>query len=83
MRLALVAALVLSTVSFAQSSPGTQGRKAPTSEVKFDENELIDGTLQAPEGQLVNGGHTTKFDSMIRVRTDFADKLKASVNELR
>ena len=83
MRFVLVAALVVSTVSFAQTSTGTQTRKVPTSEIRFDNEGFIEGTPTAPDGTLIDGNRGPKFYSLIRVRKDFNDKLKASVNDLR
>ena len=83
MRLVLVAALVLSSVSFAQNTSGAQKRNQPTSEVKFNEGDDIEGGTQGPNGTLIQGDSRPVFNSLIRVRENFSDKLMHSVNELR
>jgi hypothetical protein len=82
MRLVLVAALALSSASFAQNTSGEQKRKAPVSEVKFGEGDDILGGTVGPDGQVVQGDQRKVFPSMIRVRDNFADKLRQSVNAL-
>jgi hypothetical protein len=79
MRLVLVAALVVSSLSFAQTSE-TREKKQTT--VIFDENDVINGELNGPEGTVVYGKPRPKFPPMIRVRRDFSDKLMQSVSEL-
>lgn len=81
MRVLLAALVLVSQVSFAQTSAGTEKRQ-PKTEIRFDENELIDGTTRGPDGQLIDAPPPIAFESLIRVRTNFADKLKASVSEL-
>lgn len=82
MRLVLVAALVLSSASFAQNTSGWE-KRVPKTEIKFGEGDVIDGDLKTPEGTIFYGRDRTKFDNMIRVRMSFSDKLMQSVNELR
>jgi hypothetical protein len=83
MRSILVAVLVVSSVSFAQTSAGTKEKRQPKTEIIFDTNDLIDGETAAPLGSYIDGRDTPQFESMIRVRKNFADKLRASVNELK
>jgi hypothetical protein len=83
MRFVLVAALLLSSVSFAQNSTGAEKGRQPKTEIRFDENELIDGTTRGPDGALIDAPPPIVFQSLIRIRTNFADKLMNSVNELR
>ena len=83
MRFLLAAALVVSSVSFAQTSPGAKEKRQPKSEIRFDTEDEVFGKTQGPDGSMIEGDSRPVFNKMIRIRTDFADKLKASVSELR
>jgi hypothetical protein len=82
MRLVLVAVLVLSSVSFAQNTSGAQ-KRVPQTTINFEDPDLVDGTLKSPDAHVVHGKPPVIFESMIRVRLNFADKLMHSVSELR
>jgi hypothetical protein len=82
MRLVLVAVLVLSSVSFAQNTSGAQ-KRVPQTTINFEDPDLVDGTLKSPDAEMIRGRVHIRFTSMIRVRSNFADKLMHSVNELR
>ena len=82
MRLFLAAVLLLSSATFAQTSAGAPQRKVPVSNVEFDP-DVVDGTTASPDLGNITARPPTQFDSLIRVRTSFADKLRASVSELR
>ena len=83
MRLVLVAALVLSSVSFAQTTTGEQKRRVPTTYIDMEADTDILGTPVGPDGILIEDRAPVRFKSLIRVRENFNDKLKASVNDLR
>lgn len=50
------------------------------SKVSFNDVDL-DGELQKPEGSLVHSHKTSKFDSLIKPRRDFAKELRESADE--
>jgi hypothetical protein len=83
MRSILVAVLVVSSVSFAQTSAGTKEKRQPKTEVIFGEGDDVLGGTVGPDGILLQGDTPPKFKSMIRVRENFSDKLRDSVNELK
>lgn len=84
MRLFVAAALLLSSVSFAQTPAGTQPskRQPPKTEIKFDDDGVIEGGTKGPDGSVITGKHAPAFESMIRLRQNFADKLMASAQDL-
>lgn len=84
MRIALAALVLVSQVSFAQTSSGAEKRQVvKTTTVVFDENDVVNGELQGPNGQVVTAGPDPVFPSLIRVRQNFSDKLMQSVQNLR
>jgi hypothetical protein len=83
MRFLLIAALVASSVSFAQTSPGTTEKRQPKTVIIFDPDEDIGGHVVGPDGTVITGDSRPVFPNMIRIRQNFSDKLKASVNDLR
>jgi hypothetical protein len=81
-RVALVLSLVASVASAQQSSPPKSERKAPVKNLDFTEGDLIDGARLIPLGDIYLAKPKPGFKSLITVRTNFNDKLLASVNEL-
>lgn len=80
MKRLLMASLVL--CSFVASAQQQKPAPQKTQEVKFDEDELIDGTLETPDVPLVRVHERVVFDSLVRIRTSFAEKVMASEAEL-
>jgi hypothetical protein len=84
MRFLLAAALTLSSVASAQTPSGDQQLKANSATVNFfDAPDFIeiprpslDGLYLSPRKRIACG------IDLVRVRTDFADKLRASVVDL-
>ena len=57
--------------------------KQPTSVIKFDEGEKVDGTRSAPVGVLVTADDKNiKHDKIIQLRESFAERVLASSKEL-
>jgi hypothetical protein len=83
-----VVVLVVSCSAFAQNqaASATQkaeaAKKAPaTQQVTFGD-DLIDGERLLPLGEIYTAPPASQFDCLIKVRTNFNDKLMQSVNEL-
>lgn len=79
-------ALIAPTVSFAQDEEPTEG----TQKVKFKERTEIDfetvdvsGELVKPQGSLLLDRRRASFNPLIRLREDFNDEMKASVDEVK
>ena len=78
MKTALVAALLFTLPALAQAG---QSPKPKPQVIDFEALEIEGQTLK-PDVSFVDSKPSAKFDSLIRVRADFADKLLSSVNEL-
>ncbi|MEW5740875.1 MAG: hypothetical protein AB1938_18290 [Myxococcota bacterium] len=79
--LALCLALV-TVPALAQSQPKPAAKKPPVQKVDFNDPDLINGTLQGPDGEVVVGKPRPVFESFKLVRDNFNDKLMASVDEM-
>ncbi len=82
-----VAGLTLSGAAFAQEG----GEIDPESgrQIKYKERTEIDfegvdvtGELVKPQGQLLLDRRKAEFNPLIKLRTDFNEEMKASVNEI-
>lgn len=80
----LALATTLSTTAFAQDAEG-DGRQ-----IKYKERTEIDfegvdvtGELVKPQGQLLLDRRKANFNPLIKLRTDFNDEMKQSVNEVK
>lgn len=80
MRFVLVS-LVFASVSLAQTNP-PQKTVAPKPQNIIFGDDLIEGGVDGPEGQVVYGKSKARFESMIKVRVNFDDKLRESVHEM-
>jgi len=82
-----VVGLSFSGAAFAQNA----GEVDPESgrQIKYKERTEIDfegvdvtGELVKPQGQLLLDRRKAEFNPLIKLRTDFNDEMKASVNEI-
>ncbi|PZR17453.1 MAG: hypothetical protein DI536_03785 [Archangium gephyra] len=73
-------ALVVSSVTFAQTEPPRQTPRPQT--VTFDTGSDIGGQRTSPLTSWTVVKDKVRFDSLIKMRTDFNDKLAASVYEM-
>lgn len=73
-------ALVVSSVAFAQTEPPKQTPKPQV--VTFDTATNIGGETLSPLTSWTTVKDKVRFDSLIKMRTDFNDKLAASVYEM-
>lgn len=78
MRSLTVGLLLLASISLAQQ-PAPQ--KPRPQNIEFGESD-IDGKRATPLGDIYLPPLKKKFDSMIRVRMNFNDKLRESVHEM-
>ena len=61
----------------------TATQKADKSRTNFNfDNMLIDGTTKAPTGFLITGKKNQALQRMIKLRKDFKEELKKSVDQL-
>ena len=86
-RSAVVAAIgmLLAGPAFAQDTDGDSGR-----EIKYKERTEIDfegvdvtGELVKPQGQLLLDRRKADFNPLIKLRTNFNDEMKQSVDEVK
>ncbi len=82
MRALLLPAVLLASSVLAQSEAPKLNPKAPVQKVNFGEGDLIEGGLQHPMGEIYMVPTNPKFSSLIKVRVNFDDKLRASVHEM-
>jgi hypothetical protein len=77
----LVAALVLvvGSFSFAQTA---QPRPPPEKQIIFGEDDLISGETTKPDVELLQGGAHAAHESLLKPRTEFKEKVLASVHQL-
>jgi len=82
-KLLVVVAVIAAGSSFAQTEKKkVEAPKAPVSHVEFGEGDVIDGTVDGPDMGLVTSAPKPRFGNMIKIRTNFSDKLLQSVHEL-
>jgi hypothetical protein len=81
-RLLLFLSLSASLAWAQQPAPQKSERKVPVKNLDFTNSDVIDGTRVIPLGELYVAKPTPVFKRLITVRTNFNDKLLASVNEL-
>lgn len=84
MRKLTLVAVFLSSVAFAQTEkkPVESKQVAKTQTLIFGDGTEIDGEADRPDIAFVESARRPGFKSLIKVRTNFADKLLESVHEL-
>lgn len=74
---------VAAVPALAQIEPKPAPKKvAPVQRVDFGEGDLIEGGLATGEVDIYLGVKRPGFESLLRVRQNFNDKLRESVHEL-
>lgn len=83
MKRAIAVVLLLSFAAFAQtdSKKSEPKRSAPVQKVDFT-GEVLTGETLTPLGEIYLAKPEVKFESLIRVRMNFNDKLRESVHEM-
>jgi hypothetical protein len=81
MRPLLFVLAIVPTVALAQSNR-TQPRTEPKTELVFEDGDLIDGTTQTPDVELVTKAGRPRHPSLLKVRTDFRKQVLESVSQL-
>ena len=83
--LLLALAATFATPAFAQEETDEEGRQ-----IKYKERTEIDfegvdvtGELVKPQGQLLLDRRKANFNPLIKLRQDFNDEMKQSVNEVK
>ncbi len=86
--LMLVCAMMFVSVSaFAQEAPAGDGKGATKIEYKkktsYDfEDDLVEGDLLKPEGEVLGSRAKTKHSSLIKIRENFIPEMLKSVNDI-
>ena len=84
--LLLIAGLSFSSVAFAQDEAdpdsGRQIKYKERTEIDF-EGVDVTGELVKPQGQLLLDRRKAEFNPLIKLRTDFNDEMKASVDQIK
>ncbi|HET6281311.1 MAG TPA: hypothetical protein VFH73_10100 [Polyangia bacterium] len=81
---ALLGTLGMSTTAFAQAKPGG-GDENTTYKAKtvYDfEDDMVEGDLQRPDGELVNSLKKTDHSSLIEIRKDFIPEMLKSLEDV-
>lgn len=71
---------VMSSMTAFADSPGGQAGSAPaqyTTKMDFD-SSMIDGKMKAPSGFFLQGRNRQDLQSMVRLRSNFREKLEDS-----
>ncbi len=81
MRTFIALALVVSSITLAQTeAPKPSPQKVQ--KVTFGEGDIIDGKTEGPDIGYIHGKNRAVFKPLIKVRSNFDDKLRNSVYEL-
>ena len=72
---------------FAQAKPGTAGGGDDNVQYKaktvYDfEDDMVEGDLQRPDGELVNSLKKTEHSSLIEIRKDFIPEMLKSLEDV-
>lgn len=79
MRPLLLVSFLLAATSFGQTR--TPERTAPKTEFVFD-GDLIEGTTQAPDVELLTKETRPRHEGLLKVRTEFRREVLSSVSQL-
>lgn len=83
---AAAATVLFATSVFAQAKPpGAESDDGATYKAKtvydFDD-DMVDGDLQRPDGELINSIGNVKHDSLIEIRKDFIPEMLKSLEDM-
>lgn len=86
-RFALLAAfaVLVPSVAMAQDDAGAEGRQVKykeRTEIDFEEVD-VNGELVKPQGQLLLDRKRASFNPLIRLRSDWNEEMKASIDEVK
>lgn len=83
-------ALAFSSVAFAQDAPAPEADPDSGRAIKYKERTEIDfegvdvsGELVKPAGALLLDRRKAQFNPLIRLRSDFNEEMKSSVDEVK
>jgi hypothetical protein len=80
MRALLLVTLALALPSLAQTTPARGA--PPKTELIFGDGDLIEGTTQAPDVEVVQRDARPKHEGLLKVRTSFRREVLESVSQL-
>lgn len=81
MRALVALTLLLSAVSFAQQQPPAEARARPPQVVIFEADDVL-GAVDGPAEEQLIVKRPARFESLVKVRTDFHEKVLRSVHEM-
>ena len=76
---ALTALLLLAGTAFAQTNGSAN---APRTNIKFDEGDVINGTTDKPDADVIEVVRGARFQTLIRTRDNFRSQVVSSVAKL-
>jgi hypothetical protein len=81
---ALLGSLGVSTAAFAQAAkaPGEENTTYKARTVYDFEDDMVEGDLQRPDGELVNSLKKTDHSSLIEIRKDFIPEMLKSLEDV-
>ncbi|HEY2902949.1 MAG TPA: hypothetical protein VGL59_20370 [Polyangia bacterium] len=81
---ALLGLLGASGTAFAQAKGGDEGgdTKYKAKTVYDFEDDMVEGDLQRPDGELVNSLKKTEHSSLIEIRKDFIPEMLKSLEDI-
>ena len=74
--------LLLISIVYGQSEPNPEVIYKQKTEIDFEGLE-VEGQLVKPHGAIVQERQGAAFNPLIRLRTDFTQEMKLSVNEIK
>jgi hypothetical protein len=78
--------LIISSLAMAQEGPQGQGGAPDVIYKKktvYDfEDDMVEGELQRPDGELVETQRKAKHSSLIKIRTDFIPEMLKSADDI-
>jgi ethanolamine utilization protein EutP (predicted NTPase) len=80
-RLILIAVVSVGGAALAQDKGESNVKYEKTTTINF-EDDTIEGDLTRPDGEYVDAIKRVKHSNLIRIRTEFRDKVMQSVGEL-
>ena len=82
MRSIVIGLCLVAASALAQKTEPSPKKQPAAQRVIFDSDDLIEGGLQHPTGEIYSVPPRAKFGSLIQVRMNFNDKLRESVHEM-
>lgn len=79
--LSLMGIFLAAAPASAQQKPAAGGDKPKATSYDFDD-DIVEGDLVRPEGEMVGSASKVKHSSLIRIRTDFLKEMLKSAEDI-